>query len=112
MARRRLGVPAGGVSGDERAGGRGAVHALLIPLSPRQREVFLLRIDGLDEREIAAALCIALPTCKKLQQQIREQFDADGTGRGWWILAGRAYERDCQPECLRERTCQCQRMER
>jgi hypothetical protein len=69
------------------------MNPILERLTPRQREVFAARMKGHSNAQIGADLCIAPHTVKVLEMQIRERFDAEGTGWGWWIVAGRAYER-------------------
>ena len=64
-------------------------------LSHRQRAVFVRRMAGQSQQEIADALGIGLSPEKKVEQLIREKLDPwwEGpSGQGFWIVAARAYE--------------------
>jgi DNA-binding CsgD family transcriptional regulator len=55
----------------------GVAPALLAPLTPREREVALLVVDGLADREIAEALCLSHHTVSQYVKRIYRKLDVD-----------------------------------
>ncbi len=55
----------------------GIAPALLAPLTPREREIAVLVVDGLADREIAEQLCLSHHTVSQYVKQVYRKLDVD-----------------------------------
>ena len=67
----------------------GVAPGLLAPLTPREREVALLVVDGLADREIAESLCLSHHTVSQYVKRIYRKLDVDSRVALTRVLLGR-----------------------
>ena len=85
-------------------GARPPEHAVLAPLTSRERQIVALIDEGLSNKEIAARLCIELSTVKNHVHNLLEKLGARGRAEAAraCVRRGRA-ERRCDSRGARER---------